>query len=77
MRLDNFEPNYWLLFIIITWLLLIISIVVYKWKEKYQGTTVFIVIKKRNVCLKHYMLKNDETWTKWFRRNNQSFEERK
>jgi hypothetical protein len=30
MKLDNFEPNYWLLFIIITWLLLILSIVVYK-----------------------------------------------
>jgi hypothetical protein len=30
MKLDNFEPNYWLLFIIITWLLLILSIVIYK-----------------------------------------------
>ena len=30
MKLDNFEPNYWLLFIILTWLLLIMSIVIYK-----------------------------------------------
>jgi hypothetical protein len=30
MKLDNFEPNYWLLFIILTWLLLILSIVIYK-----------------------------------------------
>jgi hypothetical protein len=30
MKLDNFKPNYWLLFIIITWLLLILTIVLYK-----------------------------------------------
>ena len=55
MKLDNFEPNYWLLFIIITWLLLILSIVIYKWKEKYLVTTAIGVRSKRNVCLKFYM----------------------
>ena len=30
MKLKNYEPNFWLLFIIITWLLLIVSIVIYK-----------------------------------------------
>ncbi len=30
MKFDNFEPNYWLLFIILTWLLLIVTIVMYK-----------------------------------------------
>jgi len=29
MNLDNFEPNYWLLFIVIAWLLLILTIVMY------------------------------------------------
>ena len=60
MKLDNFEPNYWLLFIILTWLLLILSIVIYKWKEKYPATMVIGVMLKRNVYLKHYMRnKND------------------
>lgn len=38
------EKHYWLLFIIITWLLLILSIVMYKWKEKYLATMVIGVL---------------------------------
>jgi hypothetical protein len=29
MKLDNFQPNPWLLVIIISWLLLVLSIVIY------------------------------------------------